>query len=55
VRLERSENFGGGEARKFGKSEGLELLEGRKDRQDPLTGKKCIFASSCRLYKLLFL
>jgi hypothetical protein len=54
VRLERSENFGGREVRKFGRSEGLEVLEGRKNRQDPLTGKKCIYVSSYRLYQLLF-
>jgi hypothetical protein len=54
VWLERSENLGGREARKFGRSEGMEVLEGRKVRQDPLTGEKLIFASSCRLDKLLF-
>jgi hypothetical protein len=47
------ENFGGREARKFGKWEGLEVLEARGNRQHPLTGKKCISAVSFRLHQLL--
>jgi hypothetical protein len=50
-RLERPQDLGGWEVRKFGMSGGLELLGGRKDRQDPVAGNKYIFATSCRLCK----
>jgi hypothetical protein len=42
------------EVRKLGRSGGLEVLRGRKDRQDPLACNECIFATSCRLCKLSF-
>jgi hypothetical protein len=46
-RLKRCEIIGG-----FGRSVGLEVLGGRKDRQDPLASNACVFATSRILCKL---
>jgi hypothetical protein len=40
--------------KKFGRSEGLERLGGRKDWQDPLAANECTIATSCTLCKLSF-
>jgi hypothetical protein len=49
--------YGVGKFGKLGRSGnlgGLEGLEVQKDRQDPLAGSECIFATSCTMCKLSF-